>query len=263
MIKLIASDLDGTLLQGTRELSEQVIRQIRQLKEMGILFAAASGRQYPNLRRLFDPVKDDIAYVCENGALVIYKGKVLHKDVFERPLAEEILHSILEKDGAELMVSGERTSYLQPKNPSFYDHMVHFVKNNVTLMKDIFDVKEDIMKISVYEKNGVEEIAPYWKKLFGHRATVVTSGYAWLDMMPMSADKGNGLRVLQRHFMIPENECAAFGDNYNDLEMLQQAEYSFAAGEAKEAVIRTAMRKTGRVESVLEKIITQGGNWYE
>ena len=61
MLKLIASDLDGTLLQGTREISKEAVGMIKKLSEMGILFVAASGRQYPNLRRLFEPVKDDIA----------------------------------------------------------------------------------------------------------------------------------------------------------------------------------------------------------
>ena len=95
MIKLIASDLDGTLLQGTGEISEEVVMQIKKLSQMGILFVAASGRQYPNLRRLFEPVKDEIAYICENGALVVYKDQVLHKDVFNKDLEEELLNSNL------------------------------------------------------------------------------------------------------------------------------------------------------------------------
>ncbi len=119
MLKLIASDLDGTLLQGTREISREAVAMIKKLSEMGILFAAASGRQYPNLRRLFEPVKDDIAYICENGALVVYQGRVLHKDVFDRTLGDEILESILEKESAEALVSGESTCYIQPKKPSF------------------------------------------------------------------------------------------------------------------------------------------------
>ena len=70
MLKLIASDLDGTLLQnGVRTLSDTVIEQIKQVKRNWvILFVAASGRQYTNLQRLFAPVCEDIAYVCENGA---------------------------------------------------------------------------------------------------------------------------------------------------------------------------------------------------
>lgn len=110
MLKLIASDIDGTLLQnGEKELSGQAVNQVKQLKEMGILFAAASGRQYATLRRLFEPVKDDIAYICENGAMVMYNGKILHKDVFDRVLAEEMMHSILNREDMEIIVSGEKS----------------------------------------------------------------------------------------------------------------------------------------------------------
>ena len=69
---------------------------------------------------------------------------------------------------------------------------------------------------------------------------MVTSGLSWLDMMPMSADKGNGIRVLKRHLLITEEECAAFGDNFNDLEMLQEVAYGFAVGSAKKEVRQTA-----------------------
>lgn len=264
MLKLIASDIDGTLLQnGEKELSGQAVNQVKQLKEMGILFAAASGRQYATLRRLFEPVKDDIAYICENGAMVVYKGKILHKDVFERALAEEMAHSILNREDMEIIVSGEKSYYIQPKRKVFADYMLQTVKGKVAVVEDIFKVKEDILKISMYRESGLEEMLPYWKKLFGSQATVVTSGHAWLDMMPMSADKGKGIRVLQNYFLISADACAAFGDNLNDLEMLHEVTYSFAVSNAKEEVKETAKYETERVETVLEKIIQQGGNWNE
>lgn len=264
MLKLIASDIDGTLLQnGKRELSGQAVNQVKQLKEMGILFAAASGRQYATLRRLFEPVKDDIAYICENGAMVMYNGKILHKDVFDRVLAEEMMHSILNREDMEIIVSGEKSYYIQPKRKSFAEYMLQSVKGKVAVVDDIFKVKEDILKISMYRESGLEEMLPYWKKLFGSQATVVTSGHAWLDMMPMSADKGKGIRVLQKHFLISVDACAAFGDNLNDLEMLHEVTYSFAVSNAKEEVKETAKYETERVETVLEKIIQQGGNWNE
>ena len=72
MIKLVASDLDGTLLlNGAQQLPEEIFPLIRELKKLGILFVAASGRQYPNMRRLFDSVADEMAFICENGALAV------------------------------------------------------------------------------------------------------------------------------------------------------------------------------------------------
>ena len=64
MIKFIASDVDGTLIQdGSQRLQKRLFPLIRKLKDMGILFVAASGRQYPNLYRLFGPVQIGRAHV--------------------------------------------------------------------------------------------------------------------------------------------------------------------------------------------------------
>ena len=77
MIKLVASDLDGTLLfKGAQSLPEEIFPLIRQLKKMGILFVAASGRQYANMKKMFRPVVDDMAFISENGGLAVYNEKV-------------------------------------------------------------------------------------------------------------------------------------------------------------------------------------------
>ena len=80
MIRYIASDLDGTLLlNGAQELDPEVFSLILRLKEKGIHFIAASGRQYVNLRRLFEPVQDEISYIAENGRLSsVLRVPVLH-----------------------------------------------------------------------------------------------------------------------------------------------------------------------------------------
>ena len=69
MIKMVCSDLDGTLLQYGKKLIEgEIFDEIRALHDRGILFCPASGRQYTSLRKLFAPVADDCIYLCENGA---------------------------------------------------------------------------------------------------------------------------------------------------------------------------------------------------
>ena len=73
MIKLVASDLDGTLLlHKAQSLPEEIFSLIRQLEELGIMFVAASGRQYPNMTKLFAPVASEISYISENGALAVW-----------------------------------------------------------------------------------------------------------------------------------------------------------------------------------------------
>ena len=91
MIKMVCSDLDGTLLQYGKKLIEgEIFDEIRALHDRGILFCPASGRQYTSLRKLFAPVADDCIYLCENGAVVYRGGKVIAKTPMPRALAEEI-----------------------------------------------------------------------------------------------------------------------------------------------------------------------------
>ena len=256
MIKLIASDLDGTLLQnGSQPLPEGICDQIRRLKEKGILFVAASGRQYANLRRLFAPVQDDIAYICENGCLVFYKGKLLYKAHMEREIGQRILKDIMADEKAEVVLSGEDTSYLQPKNDVFRYHIQEEVKNNVTVAEDILKTEEAYFKISLFTPEGAENVYPLWKDKYGQEVTVVTSGNAWVDMMPKGVNKGTAMEALLEHLKIMPEECMAFGDNYNDLEMLGMVGESYAMSQGKDAVKKICKYQADTVGQVLETFL--------
>ena len=102
MIRLIASDIDGTLLHGDQtEIDPRVFAEIDRLAAKGIRFCPASGRQYSSLRRLFKPVADQLYYVCENGAVVFGPGNpgpLLAKTSMDRTLAEELCRDILAVD---------------------------------------------------------------------------------------------------------------------------------------------------------------------
>ncbi len=75
MIRLIAADMDGTLLNSKGELPKHLFEAIRILKKRGVLFAAASGRQYYNLETLFSPVRDEMMFLCENGSMIFFSGR--------------------------------------------------------------------------------------------------------------------------------------------------------------------------------------------
>lgn len=95
-IKLIACDLDGTLLHpGEREPRSEAFELIDELHRRGIVFMPASGRQYASLRYLFAPVADELAYVCENGALVMSEGRAVVKRSMERDLAMDIANAVV------------------------------------------------------------------------------------------------------------------------------------------------------------------------
>ena len=257
MIKLIASDLDGTLLlNGAQSLREETCRLIHRLyTEKGIRFVSASGRQYDNQRRLFAPVADEIAYICENGCLSFCEGDMLHLELMDRKLGQEIMQDILSRPGEEILLSGIHTSYLMPKEESYVVHMRDVVKNNVTVVEDIFATQEPYFKISVYAREGIEPHAAYWHDKYGGRVHVVTSGNAWLDMMPKHVNKRTGLEKIINRLGIAPEECVAFGDNYNDLEMLSYVGMPVTMDTAVSGVRDMCSRHTDTVEHGLQNIL--------
>ncbi|WP_167957790.1 HAD family hydrolase [Anaerosporobacter faecicola] len=258
-IKLIASDLDGTLLHnGAQSLGNEIITYIERLADHGILFAAASGRQYPNLKRLFEPVKDKIAYICENGALVIYQDTILSKSNIDRELGLQIMEDIYQKGDCEILLSGQSTSYVQPKNPAFAYFLEHIVHNNVTVVKDFHEVKEPFYKISAFEQIGIaKNSGPYFMNKWSSQLSATFSGFEWLDFMHPQTNKGNALQALCDHLHISTKETMAFGDNFNDIEMLTTAGYGYAMSGANEEIKALTPYTTHSVEEVLRSLLEE------
>ena len=145
MIKLVASDLDGTLLmKGAQSLPEDIFPLIRQLKELGILFVAASGRQYANMKKMFAPVADDMAFICENGGLAVYHENVMYQNYFDQNLVREIAECIYNREGSEFTCSTKDFYYIKPKTEHFRDLMLHVVGNVCMEIQSFDEIKEPI-----------------------------------------------------------------------------------------------------------------------
>lgn len=239
MIRLIASDLDGTLLQnGAQSLTPDVISFIESLAtKHNILFVAASGRQYPNLKRLFGSAAKHMAFICENGALAFYQDKLLYSQAMNRETALMIGQDILSLPGCEVLLSGQQSSYILPKDPGFYDHMANHIKNNVVCLSSLEEYPGDYYKVSAYEPSGIATgHGPELIKRYESKAMCTISGYAWIDFVAPGVNKGRALNELLHTLDINAAECAAFGDNYNDLEMLSTVNYGYVMDNAAEDI---------------------------
>lgn len=239
MLKLIASDLDGTLLQGgAQSLPPEVIPFIELLaREYGILFVAASGRQYTNLKRLFGSASEHMAFICENGSLVFYKDELLFSHSMDRDAALTISHDILSLPGCELQISGKLQTYLMPKDPAFYDRMVNHIKNNASILDAPENHPEEFYKISAYEASGIATgHGPELIERHKDKAKCTISGHAWIDFVAPNVNKGTALAELLNHLDLKTSECAAFGDNYNDIEMLSAVKYGYIMNNATEEI---------------------------
>ena len=116
MIKLILSDVDGTLLhRGEGAFDEHVFEVIEKLYAEGRHFAAASGRGYGDLNRLFAPVKDKMAFVCSDGAMTIADGSVLEINAMNRSNVRALVNDITYTEGCEFLLYGREKLYIRPK----------------------------------------------------------------------------------------------------------------------------------------------------
>ena len=155
MIKLVASDLDGTLLlNGAQQLPQEIFSIIKKLKKLGILFVAASGRQYANMKLLFEPVWREMAFICENGAIAVQDDTLLYSDVFDPKLVQEIVRTVYNRDGAEFSCSTKDYYYIRPKTDSYVKLMTETVKTNCKIINDFSEITEPFIKLVVYERSG-------------------------------------------------------------------------------------------------------------
>ncbi len=259
MIRLIASDLDGTLLQNkSQSLTKRALILIQKLQEQGIVFVAASGRQYPNLYRLFEPVSKEMAFLCENGALVMYHEKVIAKHILDRSLALALMEDIYEHEGCEVLLSGQNTSYLKPKDPAYTYRMEKIVRNNIQIVQSFEEVTEPFLKVSVYEKSGImDHTGPYFINKWKDQLKCTFSGDGWLDFVCPDVNKGTALTELLTKLKITPEQVIAFGDNYNDLEMLSMVGYGYCMENAPKEIKEQYSYHTSSVEDTLEKFLCQ------
>ncbi len=233
MIRLIATDLDGTLLDGDRQLPEGFIPFVKGLKEKGIRFCVASGRQYWSLLEEFEQVKDDVIFIAENGALVVDKGQVLSMEPLPNEKMGELIDLVNTLDGVHITICCPDAAYFQAGKlhdergmTSAYPQL-HGEKN---LRDQAF--REDILKISVNDENGAEKNAcRILTKAFPQWQTVLSGPY-YCDVMKKDVTKGSAIEKIQQIYAVSKEESMAFGDYLNDIPMMERCHYSYAMANA-------------------------------
>ncbi len=221
MIKFIATDLDGTLLNAEKSLPEEIFPLIERLHECGVLFAPASGRQYANIKQLFNPVKDKLVFICENGALVKYREKTIFLDPIRDVYLKDALDEIRVLPHLYPMLCGADCAYIENNEMPFFRYAM-LSYTNCKKLENLDDVigKEDICKIAVYDEIAAAEncMKTLPRRLPNLRTMI--SGFDWCDVSSPTANKGEAIKFIRRAFSLEKEECVAFGDHMNDYEML-------------------------------------------
>lgn len=225
MIKLIASDMDGTLLDSLKRLNPEFKSTIKELSSRGIYFACASGRNYERLSKIFKDIEEDLIYISDNGNYVEFKGEVLMKNTLDKNILLKLSNLFRSIKGCKVSYSSHKTMYTEDK---IVYHISKIVKYKNQLVSDINSIKEDIIKCSVICTPAKQDkIIGIIKKEFPN-LYIAKSGKHTVDIGSCNCNKGIALEKIKEMFNIKYEETMVFGDYLNDYEMMDSAYHSYA-----------------------------------
>ena len=244
MVRLIASDMDGTLLDGDSRVPQETYDLILELEARGIGFVAASGRRYDTLRSMFEPVADHMSFVASNGAQVIDRGGLIGREIFSTAGIRRLVDVVAMFPTLHLVLFDQTRSFLLNDALCYQQEFDKDLPNQVYVL-DVPSAEVDIIKASIYCDEALMDMAYVLSRELGEEFTFAPSGHQWIDVMQRGVSKATGLAQVLERRNIPASDVMAFGDAMNDYELLRMVGCSRAMGNARSAIKQIADRVIG------------------
>uniref|UniRef100_A0A7C5Z7Z4 HAD family phosphatase n=1 Tax=Caldicellulosiruptor owensensis TaxID=55205 RepID=A0A7C5Z7Z4_9FIRM len=242
MIKLVATDLDDTLLSKDLTVTEKNLKAIEFLKQNGIILILASGRPYPSVKKVAYELQNFYPMITYQGALVydpendqkLYGCEIQPEDAKQLVMLakEEGIHVHIYIDNIWYVeVINEKTEYyknLTKLEPYKVENFIEFIDRPVTKVL-FFDEHEKL--------KDLKERLP---KEFSEKFNIMFSKPFFLEFTDINVSKGNALRFLSEYYGLKKEEVMAIGDGDNDISMIEYAGVGVAVGNATESLKNVA-----------------------
>ena len=231
MYKLIALDIDGTLLNSEKKITNEVFNSIQEAKKSGAKVVLSTGRPLPGVTPLLDELNlnDDGDYViCFNGAVVqeVKSKKILsniemcHDDFV-------LINNLAKENNTHVHINTPTNLIIPEETPNKYTiHEATLNNDDITFCK--------IMIIDEPEK--LEEVLENIPKDLFDKYTIVRSAPFFLEFLNKNANKGTALEALCNTINIPLSKSIAVGDEENDQHMIKMAGLGVAMGNARDSI---------------------------
>jgi Cof subfamily protein (haloacid dehalogenase superfamily) len=243
-IRLVVSDVDGTLVTKSKQVTPAALDAIRLLRERGIRFTVISSRPPQAIRVVGNVIGLTDAVPAFNGGLLVDPDlqTVLREKFLEQIVAVRVLER-LQQSNVDIWVYTDTDWYVPSATAPYVEHEIHSVKYEPTVQTDftcirtdriakIVGVSENFDALAVTEKNLQEE--------FRGAVSASRSQKYYLDITHPSANKGEGVLLLSELLDIPTSQIATIGDMENDVYMFKKSGMSIAMGNATPAVQQQA-----------------------
>lgn len=260
-VKLVVSDMDGTLLNSKGEVSSLFFDLFKKLQKQNITFCAASGRQYNSIVSKLDRIKNDIFVIAENGGIAKKGDTTLLSNFLKPEKVKKLIPVLRDISGVNMVLCCDNAAYIESKDEDFLNLFQEYYHSFIQV-EDLIEIANTvpIFKIAVYHFESSEHfIYPIVKDL-NDEILLKISGIHWLDISDEKANKGKALQKVQELLNITKEETLVFGDYHNDIEMMQEAGLSFAMENAHKDIKKIAKYSTKSnndfgVETILEQLL--------
>lgn len=258
MIKLIATDMDGTWLNDHQQYDHQLFQQcFKLMQQQKIKFVVASGNQFENLINRFPQFLEEIYFVAENGALVAKGKKIMHTETLSDH-DFQITQEVVNHQDYPTVVEGVKSAYVRKQDGENYFKEMHKYYAQIIQVDDFAHLDDHFFKVnfSLPIPKTIPTINALRKK-YPEMGFVAGSADS-IDMQTKGMNKAVGLEYLGKKLGIRADEMIAFGDSGNDVGMLKYVGKSFVTAAAMDEAKKAADMVIGsNNESAVQKEILQ------
>lgn len=234
MIKLVLTDMDGTFLNNSGDFNRELYKDVKKImEEKGVIFAPVTGKQCERVEELFGDDAKDFWILGDSATRIKHNGKFVYESLLSNKLGLEMIR-LLEKISLEhtIIACTRNGAVIKDNIPQEEAAIVRRSYAQVRQVSDFNEVTEDFVKITVHDP--AHRCFETREKLscFFESAYIVASEAAWIDIANVNVHKGTTVAHLQQLLNVTPEETMAFGDGYNDIELMERAVYSFAVRNA-------------------------------
>lgn len=259
-IRLVAMDLDDTLLRDDWTISPRVVKAIQKAQAQGVKMTIATGRTPISARPYAEQLGLDVPVITYHGAMIqqVLSGDILFRCVIPSLLATEIVQDVVGRGVYAQIYLKNRviTSELNEWSHE-YTRLASVCVEEADLSILLSQEPEGVEKILLIgEESDLDQLAPLLKQCYGEKVYITKSKPRYLEITDGSVNKGVALAALAEHFGIDQSEVMAIGDSFNDLEMINYAGLGVAMGNARleiqnrADIITTSNEEDGVAEAI-------------
>lgn len=263
--KLVAIDLDDTLLKDDLKISPNTIEAIQEAVNKGVTITLATGRMFQSALKYAKEINLNVPIITYHGAYVknIIDGNVLYERLLSYEISIELIKKLKEmgKD-IQLYLNDELYAEKSNKHVEEYSRIVQVECNYVEDLIDLIAEKKVLpMKVlAIDDPTEIKVMYEEFKELYKDKIHVTISKPHFLEFSHIEATKGQAIKHLATHLGISIDEVIAIGDSYNDWDMIEMAGLGVAMGNSHPEIKKianyiTKSNNDDGVSEVLHKFI--------